>query len=183
MKKRICTLMTLVMTASVLVLAGCGGGSKPAETQAPQTTEAATEAVTEAPAETATEALTEAQTEAADVSADYTTIREYLEDPEVVKEIEEIEKNSSNDTVKLEIEAEDDNTLFYKATYVDEFPEEQIPVLQQALEDALNETMESNMLSVKDTIESVTSIKGLKIKMAYYLPDGTLLAEKTFGGE
>lgn len=178
--------MTLVMTVSVLALAGCGGGSKPAETQAPQTTEAvteaSTEAVTEAPTEAATEAQTEAVTESAiDAILDYTTIREYLEDPEVIPQIEQAEQNNSNDQITLEILAEGDNTLLYKCTFVENYSGGQAEALAASLEEALDEDMEENMLSVKQTIESASAIRGLKIRAAYYLPDGTLLAERIYG--
>lgn len=181
MKKRICMMMTVVMTVSVLALAGCGGGgSKTAESKVPQTTEA----VTEAPTEKATEAQTEASEGAADTTALYTTIREYLEDPAVAEQIEEVEKNSSNESLTLEIEAEGDNTLFYKCTYTEDYNSEQAALIAQALEESLNsEDYVNQMKSVIDTIESSSLIRGLQIKSAYYLPDGTLLAERTLGGE
>lgn len=177
MKKRICMMMTVVMTVSVLALAGCGGGgSKTAESKAPQ----ATEAVTEAP----TEAVTEASADAANGVSSYTTIREYLEDPAVAEQIEEVEKNSSNESLTLEIEAEGDNTLFYKCTYTEDYNSEQAALITKALEESLNsEDYVKQMTDVIDTIESSSLIRGLQIKSAYYLPDGTLLAERTLGGE
>ena len=188
MKKRICMLMTVVMTVSVLALAGCGGGGKAAETKAPQTTEAVTEAqtekATEVQTEAPTEAVTESSAEAADGASLYTTIREYLEDPAVAEQIEEVEKNSSNDSLTLEIEAEGDNTLFYKCTYTEDYNSEQAAMITKALEESLNgEDYVTQMTGVIDTIESSSLIRGLKIKTAYYLPDGTLLAERTIGGE
>lgn len=184
MKKRICMMMTVVMTVSVLALAGCGGGGKAAETKAPQETEAVTEAQTEAVTEAPTEAVTEASEEAAGDVSLYTTIREYLEDPAVAEQIEEVEKNSSNESITLEIEAEGDNTLFYKCTYTDNYNSEQAALIAEKLEESLAaEDYVNQMTSVIETIESSSLIRGLKVKSAYYLPDGTLLAEKTIGGE
>ena len=192
MKKRICMLMTVVMAVSVLALAGCGGGgSKAAETKAPQTTEAvteaptekATEAQTEAPTEAVTEAVTEASAEVEEL-AGYTTIREYLDYPAVADQIEEIEKSSSNDSLTLEIEAEGDNTLFYKCTYTEQYDSEQASLIKENLEGLLEgDDFVSQMTNVIDTIEGSSQIKGLKVKTSYYLPDGTLLAERTVGGE
>ena len=183
MKKRICMLMTVVMTASVLALAGCGGGSKPAETKASQTTEAVTEAPTEAVTEIPTESIEVTTEDEAAGIADYTTIKEYLEDPEVQEQIAQIEENSSNDQVTMEVLAEGENTLFYKCTFVDDYDSESAVQLAAALEEALDESMEEQMLDVKQQIEGASNIRGMSIKMAYYLPDGTLLAERTYGGE
>lgn len=192
MKKRICMLMTAVMVVSVLALAGCGGGSKPAETKAPQATEAVTEAAAETvkdeTAENVSEEVAESVSvepseEASPLIADYTTIKEYLEDPEVKPQIEEIEKTNSNDQITMEVLAEGDNTLFYKCTFKEQYDAETADSIAQNLEAAMDDSMEAQMLDVKKTIEDASHITGLQIKMAYYLPDGTLLAERTYGGE
>ena len=159
MKKIIALIMCILMSISLF---GCG--------QNDQDTESVTDL-----SKLNLESM--ATKDEADKPKTYKSLDEYIADPDIQKGFNDAKEKVKN-ILTIDISSEG-TTLVYKYKYKVQFEESEINGLKANLNKKLKE-MEKSFTQDAKSLEQETGIKGVKIKMAYYLSDGTLLAEKTF---
>ena len=115
------------------------------------------------------------------VTTRFKTLDDYVNSDIIQKQIED-NKGSFSEVVDLEVFAEGGDTMVYKYTYKSSYDESDVESIKKGVNNIMDN--QTNLYtSLINEIENVTEVKNAKVKICYYLPDGTLITEKTFEKE
>ena len=83
------------------------------------------------------------------------------------------------DTMSLDVFTENGDTIVYQYTYKEQYDKSTLDAMKEAIDSSLDKQTDLYTGMIED-VESTTGVENVKIKLAYYLPDGTQVTEKTY---
>ncbi len=107
-----------------------------------------------------------------------TSLEEYVLTDDIRSIVEQIQK-SGEGILDFDIKAEDDNTVVYEYTYVDQLSDSKVQSAKKTFDEKLKAS-ESTYISSVEYIEQETGIDGIVIILRYINADGTFIYECSF---
>lgn len=171
MKKALCIFTSALIIGSCLCLSSC---NKKVEQTAIETGPTLTTVETiAATAETQTTASSEPEK-----SSKISTIDDYINNEEVQSQLKK-SMSAFADTMSLDVFTENGDTIVYQYTYKEQYDKSTLDAMKEAIDSSLDKQTDLYTGMIED-VESATGVENVKIKLAYYLPDGTQVTEKTY---
>ena len=187
MKKNLLRLLVGTMAVSmVLSLTACGGDDKSSSSSEPSSSvstassENSSSQVESAPEESSSEASSSEASSAA-ANGKYASIQDFLDDPSVKSQLDSMIESltAGDDSMAVKVEGQD-NKLVYTFTFVgEEFSEEEITTMHDALEAAMA-SQAATFEGIASSLSSAIEVSDPKVVVVYAAEDGTEIYSQEF---